>query len=85
MEDVQSFSVLRLLRLGHHFKQQLPFCDILLSCLLFTEADVWSFCKFDYFVGQIWCTSSERVSIGTDNEMITTYEQERMVEKAIVV
>jgi hypothetical protein len=46
---------------------------------------VWSFCNFDYFVGQIWRTSSERISIGNDNEMITTYEQERMEEKAIVV
>jgi len=84
MADVRSVLVRRLLRLGHHFKQRLRFCDITLSSPLFTEINVWSSSKVDYFVGQIWCTS-ERISIGKDNEMITTYEQERMEEKATVV
>jgi len=85
MTDVRSVLVLRLLSLCHHFKQRLSFCDLSLSCLLFTEEEVWSFCKLDYFVDQIWCTSAERISIGKDNDMITTYEQERMEEKVIVV
>lgn len=82
--DVRSAKVLRLLRLGHHFKR-LEFCDISLSYLLFTIVGLWSFFKVSYFVGQIWCTSSVRIGIGKDNEMKTKYELERIEEKVIVV
>jgi hypothetical protein len=53
--------------------------------MLSTELGLWSFLKVGYFVGQIWYITSEHISIGKDNEMITTYELERMEEKEIMV